>query len=217
MRSFSQGGFNNILVAGIDGSGKSTFLQLLEREAGYLTLEPTSTDAAREFKSRTLDTPIDTPLVDEREELYFGLNSSFDKQIEQHLRQGARVATTGSKLSTILSHNLMRDVACGFVNTTSRTIDEWTAHSPVLKPDAVVHVHAPIEVISTRITERQNLGDSTEKYWGFNAPFYLKRYQEEWAKLLSNLVVRTDISCISLDSSILTPEGMLDKFMMADK
>lgn len=203
------------LVVGVDGSGKSTFLNHLSASHGYCVLEPTSTAEARQFKSDNLETPVDSSFIDSREELYIGLNDSFDDTIRAELDESRRVATTGARIVTQLSHAVMRDIVedtSGNHDFVDRVVNEWLA-SDSLKPDVLVLVHAPTDVILGRIGARQAQGDSNEKFWGFNSPFFLYRYQDAWLELAETIQASRSISSVVLDSGEICPEKMILRYV----
>jgi len=200
------------LVLGVDGSGKSTFLNGLSERFGMAVLEPTSTPEAKAFKAAHIETPVDGRLIDQRERIFLDLNRQFDERVGAELDTGQDVATTGNGLVTLVSHGLMR-VIVG--ERGPKEIDDavlrWM-ESDALKPDHVALVHAPDEVIRERIQERQQAGDQTERFWGFNSPYFLSRYQETWHGVLDTLAQETVIQCVTLDSSQLNPNEMIDVY-----
>lgn len=204
---------NHLLVIGIDGSGKTTFLNGLQDRFGYDVVEPTSSQAARNFKTSTLDTPLDHAHVTQREKLYLDLNSSFEASILARCAAGGRIATTGSRLVTMVSHDTMGSVI-GERDLTAplETTQAWLTQKNKIKPDSIVFVNAPGDVILGRITDRQLAGDTAEKFWGFNSPFFLLRYQEVWEETIKFIGDNSDIGTLSLDSSKLSPGEMLDSF-----
>lgn len=211
----SQPSSHLVLVAGVDGSGKSTFLEQLATSQGYSVLEPTSTDEARRFKAETLDTLVDGDLITTREAMYLRLNDMFSDTIRAELELTNRVATTGGHIVTQLSHAVMRALVENTPETTSfidNMVDAWLEDG-LRVPDALVVVHAPIEVILGRIGVRQDNGDSTEKFWGFNSPFFLHHYQESWLKLVEAVQSGNRIPCVTLDSDELRPESMMESYL----
>lgn len=200
------------LVLGVDGSGKTTLLDGLSVQFGVVVLEPTSTPEAKAFKVSHLDTQVDGLFIDQRESIFLGLNSKFDLSVQQELTQGRNVATTGNGLVTLVSHGLMRTIVGAkgpheVVDCTGRWMD-----SNALKPENLLLVHAPDEVIRQRIQGRQQAGDHTERFWGFNSPYFLSRYQEVLREVISVVAENTMIRCIELDSSQLTPQAMIDSY-----
>lgn len=189
----------HVLVAGIDGSGKSTLLDDLKKSWDAIVMEPTSTDKARAFRSKTAQEPVTEALVDEREAIFLDLNLDFSNVINGKLTQGERVATTGNHLVTRLSHAVMRHIAlvpCQPMDA----VRDW-AESDVLKPEAIVLTHAPFETIRDRIVARQQRGDNLESFWAFNSLFFLEQYQAAWLEALDVVSRETDITCCTVDTS----------------
>lgn len=201
------------LVLGVDGSGKSTFLDGLHRHLGVVILEPTSTPEAKAFKAANTETPVDGALIDEREKIFLELNRQFDGAVQTELDTGRKVATTGNGLVTLVSHGLMR-VIVGERSTheVDDAVKRWL-ESDSLKPGRITLVHAPDEVIRQRIQERQQAGDQTERFWGFNSPYFLSRYQETWHGVLDTMTQNAVAQCITLDSSQLSPTAMIDTYV----
>jgi len=205
------------LVVGVDGSGKSTFLDQLSTSEGYTILEPTTTREARQFKLDSLETRIDGPFIDAREALYLGLNDEFDDTIITELGRSQRVATTGGRIVTQLSHAVMRNVAEGTDRDRTRglvddIVEHWLNNNH-LKPDVLVLVHAPADVILGRIGLRQEQGDISEKFWGFNSPFFLCHYQDAWLELAEQIKDSTSLDCLTLNSDEMSPEEMTEKYV----
>lgn len=201
------------LVVGIDGSGKSTFLDQLSLHKSYAVLEPTSTPEARQFKTDNVSTLVNVPLVDERERLYTILNDTHDLLISQRLNDGGRVATSGNHIVTALSHALMRQITEPSITDSSpeKVTYDWL-NSPCTKPDIFVLVHAPFGTILDRIIARQVEGDADEKFWGFNAPYFLDRYQDAWHTVLDLLKSDSQIACLDFDSSKMRPTEMIEEY-----
>lgn len=192
------------VVLGIDGSGKSNLLRDFEQKLGYSVLEPSADSAARQFKTDHLQTPLHDALIDERELLYAGLNKVFDKQIGRRLQRG-NVATSGSTLVTAMSHAVMRSVIGGPDYDTDAIVEQWST-TPGPKPDNIVLVHAPMEVIQARIAKRQQQGDQTEVFWSYNAPFYLNQMQQGLGALANSLETIVGYDVERIDTSII-PKG----------
>lgn len=206
---------SNLLVIGIDGSGKTTFLTGLHDEFDYEIMEPTSDEKARKFKISTLETPIDKAYIAERESIYLALNGIFEATIQDYLSSGTRVATTGSKLVTSVSHATMHGIVSdGSLDEPINATRDWLTSDGTLLPDAIVFIHAPEEIILSRIQERQDGGDKAEKFWGFNAPFFLLRYQAVWERVIDEIDNSSSIETLSLDSSLSTPAEMLSTFSL---
>ncbi|HKR81600.1 MAG TPA: hypothetical protein VJR27_01215 [Candidatus Saccharimonadales bacterium] len=200
------------LVLGVDGSGKSTFLQGLQNRFGAKILEPTSTPEVRAFKKANLNTPIDSDFVDRREQLFLNLNRRFDGDVNSLLRQDKDVATTGNGLVTLISHALMRIVVGEKPSLEiDRAINTWL-EGDMLKPDHITLVHAPDKVIMERIQDRQKQGNELERFWGFNAPYFLSRYQDTWLQATNTITQNSGIPTLQLDSSQLQTMTMLDAY-----
>ena len=105
------------LVLGIDAAGKSTFLRELPESLGYTTIEPAETTEAREFREKTFGLDITPEIINARRNLFLSLNERDEARITSILRGGGRIATTGSRLVTNVSHDLM----------TQRTLGEVTS------------------------------------------------------------------------------------------
>src|SRR5579872_1036108 len=115
------------LVLGIDGSGKSTLLENLSNRDGVKTMEVTSSDEAREFKSRTRDALVTPKLISDRREIYLSLNRSFDEELRRTLGEGEYVATTGSALVTHVSHSLMHEIITGEEGGVDESVTNWVS------------------------------------------------------------------------------------------
>jgi len=200
------------LVLGVDGSGKSTLLTGLQERFGATILEPTSTPEAKAFKAANVETLVDGMFIDQRERIFLDLNRRFDKRVIAELDTGKNVATTGNGLVTLVSHGLMR-VIIGERGPSEidDAVKRWIG-SDALKPNHAALVYAPDEVIRGRIQERQQAGDHIERFWAFNSPYFLSRYQETLHKVLHMLAETTVVRCVTLDSSRLTPEAMVDMY-----
>lgn len=199
------------LVIGIDGSGKSTLLDGLSHIDKVVTMEPTSSRAAREFKSRSTSLDVTPEFIAERRAIYLDLNRELNQEINTTLERGSLVVTTGSTLVTLVSHSLMSEIVSGSNEEVSRAVNHWVHDNEALKPDQIVFLHAPYDVIRQRIETRQLKGQTDEKFWGFNSPYFLSRYQETWHKVIGDLIENSEINCISLSSSDLTPSQMLQE------
>jgi thymidylate kinase len=204
---------NHRLVVGIDGSGKSTLLAGLNQRDGAEIKEVTSSPEARSFKRSAIERYVDSAFVSERQMIFLKLNRVFDSQVSAILDSGVRVVTTGSSLVTLVSHSLMTEIVTGTTGRVDGSVRRWIDDSESLKPDQIILVHAPDEVIRSRIIVRQDESQSDERFWGFNAPYFLSRYQESWHGLMGMLINEGGIDCVSLDSSVLSPIEMVDKLL----
>ncbi|MBP7837255.1 hypothetical protein KA021_00955 [Candidatus Saccharibacteria bacterium] len=202
------------LVAGIDGSGKSTFLNRLSQDMGYSIFEPTGTEEARKFKLGNLTTPVNRSFVDEREALYLGLNDEFERTLAEKQDLSERVATTGGRIVTELSHSVMRNITEDTPEDddfTKTLVDGWLSGSSPL-PAILTLVVAPPDVIIERINARQSQGDAAEVYWGFNAPFFLRHYQRAWLDVVQTIQASGMIRCMVFDSNTMTPDAMIENY-----
>lgn len=74
-------------------------------------------------------------------------------------------------------------------------------------------MYAPDEVIIQRIKKRQLKGREEEKFWGFNSPFFLARYQEIWHTVVDKLAKEAIADCITIDTSVYSREDTFDKYL----
>jgi thymidylate kinase len=201
------------LALGVDGSGKSTFLAGLASRLGTMVFEQTTSPEARRFKRANLGTPVTAAFVHQREDMFLRLNDGLEATISEELARGKDSATSGGRLITLVSHQLMRVVIDeAHPRTISQTVGEWLEDDGSLKPDRIVLTHAPHDVIEERIAQRQQAGDKTEAFVGFNALSFLRRYQDTWHDTLSILQTSSDIPCASFDSSQISPEKMIEQY-----
>lgn len=202
---------NLILVLGVDGVGKSTFLNGLHDRLDFNIIEPTTTAEARDFKARNLGTVVTSEFIDQRRSLYMGISKNSDSEILQ-MTSDAKVATTGCSLVTIVSHDLMSKIVDPSLELEyEKMLLRWKATS-LLLPECVVLIHAPQNVINRRIMERQQDGQTGEGFWGFNSPHFLASYQMALRNMVDVIAQNKSIACLDLDSSVLEPEEMLDHF-----
>jgi thymidylate kinase len=207
------------LVLGCDASGKSSFIGACVERLGAVGFEATSSPEAKAFKLATLETPISEELINQREQMFLRL-SRFTLA-----REGTTdddVVTSSSSLVTRISHNAMRSVIGTPASSTQQVIDLWSRDEPDKdKPDMIVLVHAPINVISNRIQQRQNMGDASEKFWGFNSLFFLTVYQRHLLATVDEIskkpdmppVCKIDSSKLSVPKSILVYKGNADRLV----
>lgn len=198
------------LVAGVDGSGKTTFLMQLAKRTGYVVLEPTSTPEAQQFKADHVSTSVDTEFIDRRESLFVALNEGFDATVSSHIGQGERVATTGNGIVTTLSHAVMRQISGNTqVNSPAELVaNEWERIGKGIV-DVLVLVHAPYPVILERIHSRQDEGLADEVFWGFNSPYFLGQYQDAWNELFGLVQEQGNVTCVKYNSAELSPQEMI--------
>lgn len=197
------------LVVGVDASGKSTFLKLLSDYGGFHTIEPTATPEVRAFKQETLNTPVTLELINRREALFIELNKMFAEHV---VTSGLdHYATTGSALVTLISHSLMRKVFGHDHLTGATLLDAWGATDDIT-PSEIIMIHAPGDVILSRIKARQEAGAIIEQFWGFNSPHFLIHYQAEMKSFLPGISEALQIPYLALDSSALSPAEMLERY-----
>ena len=187
-----------VLTLGIDGSGKSTFMNGLNTQLGYAVLEPTSSPEAKRFKAAHLGKPIDLAYIQERQQLFTGLNEQFDEHIREALAEGD-VAASGTTLVTNISHAVMRQIVTGREYSTEAIVNTWT-ESGSLQPDTVVLTYAAMDTIEDRLVERDKAGIVGEKLLGFNSLYFLARYQDALHTAVD--LIDQDRPVLRVDSSV---------------
>jgi len=197
-----------ILVLGIDGSGKSTMLTKLQSQLGYRVMEATSTPEAKQFKQKHAGRPIDTDFVLRRRQLFHDINSKLECTISPQLEESS-VATSGLRLVTDVSHNAMLRIVGGERLSTEQVVTDW-AESGTVKPDKVILLHAPLNVIRNRIAERQKAGITGEEMTGFNSPFFLGQYQDALYEAVDALSGHTP--GLKIDTSLHTAAELVDLY-----
>jgi len=190
-----------VLAVGVDGSGKSAFLQGISESYDVITIEPTSTKQAKAFKAEHFGGVFDEALVDEREAIFLDINRRLSECLDEEQEAGYNVAASGNELVTKISHGLMRIILGNTGKTIDDLVDDWIA-SETKKPDEIVFLHAPDETIYHRIRRRQLRGDAQEVFWGFNEPDYLYRYQETLHSVIGKLAQTAMFNCILLDTAM---------------
>ena len=200
-----------VLVVGVDGSGKSTFLANVEERYGAEIVEPTSSPEMKAFKSRIEGEPVTPELITEREELFLEYNTSFADRLTRS--ESPFIATTGNSLVTLISHGLMRSIVSGYSleNMVSDSIERWRGAKEQV-PDELILVKAPSRVILQRIRERQNQGQHDEAFGGFNSPHFLTHYQGLWGQLAAMGSESLGVPTLSLDSNQLSPNEMINVY-----
>lgn len=196
------------LVIGCDASGKSTFLNLAKEAYGDQLIESTSTPESRAFKRASVEKAIDQEYIDQREALYLKLSRDV---LSKAVAAGMDYTSTDATLVTRVSHDVMRRA----INLPGKNNDDiiraWQDDEQEIgasTPDIIAFTHAPFEVIRNRIIDRQQAGQTEEKFWGFNSPFFLQAYQERWHDVISD-IGKLGFRCIKMDSSQMTPEDQL--------
>lgn len=197
------------LVVGCDASGKSTFLEAVSSRFGDSLVESTSTEESRAFKLASMDRPVDVDYINERERLYLKLTR---EALDGVVHRGHKdFIGTDATLVTRLSHAVMRQCISGPAVDIESIIEDWVRDEeggPVDSPDIIVLTHAPFELIKNRIESRQQAGQSEEKFWGFNSPFFLKEYQAAWGSTIRSLA-RVGFSCLEFDTSVTSTDAMM--------
>lgn len=197
---------NLILVSGVDGVGKTTTLNALrDSHESVVISEPTSTPESKQFKSKNMQTLITDEFIDEREIFYKSLQGYTDINLRSHLDQGYTVATSGSRLVTLVSHNTMRRILGHDVDQ-SYPFEVFNCDVDCLGIDTLVLLCAPIETIGSRLRKRFDDGDRTEKIWGFNSLYFLEHYQNAWVNTAKYVQETTDLPVLKFDTSIDNPE-----------
>ncbi len=203
-----------IISVGVDASGKSTTLNTLRDRLGFQAFESTSTPEAKTFKKKHLNTPLTVEMVQQREEMYLRLTADAETHIKREMAAGESVATIDSPLVTRLSHAVMRQVIDPGIgpNHQSSVVHSWIDSNYVdTNIDTLALTHAPHETIMDRIVSRQQAGDKTEKFWGFNSPHFINLYQTAWHQAFELIAVETDLTCLSFDTSIESPEVIVEQ------
>ena len=206
---------NSTLVLGIDGSGKSTFLNRLCDETGAHMVEVSADDESVAFKYRTAGQELNAALVQERRDMYLRLSRRAEERARAAVETGKPVAHSGFELVTLISHAVMGNLVEPSERPDSELVAEiiegWLAGDE-LKPDHVVLVDAPMEVSQARIKRRLDEGDVAEVPVGFNDPEFLTRYRAAFHDTV-RLLGDAGINCMVLDSSELTPDEMWNRFV----
>ncbi|MDD3035296.1 MAG: hypothetical protein PHO93_00040 [Candidatus Saccharimonadaceae bacterium] len=126
---------------------------------------------------------------------------------------GIDVAISGGVLITFVAHSLMRNIINKKSESVDETVTKWVESDDFIKPDELVFLYAPDEVIIQRIKKRQLKGREEEKFWGFNSPFFLARYQEIWHTVVDKLAKEAIADCITIDTSVYSREDTFDKYL----
>lgn len=187
------------LIAGRDATGKSTLLQNIESHYGDLAVEVTGTEAIRAFKRASQDKLVDLQFINDREELFLDLTLS-----NRCDRSERSYATTSDPLVTLLSHAVMRSmVSSQHPFRVSECLEKWgdfltLQHMP--RPDIIALLYVDGMIADARIRERQTAGDVTEKFWGFNAPSFLSRYQQAWHETVDGMCDQNITQIVKIDT-----------------
>lgn len=200
---------NHRLVLGVDGAGKSTLLRGLHEHEGTTVFEPSSCSEVTAFKTRSRNQEVTPELIDEREAIFLRLNQSFEACVAQMLNTCSSITTTGGSLVTRVSHSLMREVVTGEEGQVDVAVDLWLNDTKAPKPDQIVLIHAPSNVIAERLRNRADQGCPEEIPWGFNSVYFLTHYQATWNRLMDGVLWDAGIECLPMDSSQLSPREML--------
>jgi thymidylate kinase len=199
------------LVVGIDAAGKSTFLKELPENLGYTTLEPAESEEAREFRERTFGLDITPKIIEDRRSLFLKLNERDDATIRDILKSGGRVATTGSRLVTNVSHDIMMQQTLSETPSVTLAVKNWLSDFSA-KPDMIVFLHADDEIIRKRNAKRE-AEDLLETQVGFYGPEFLTSYQVAWFEVIKILGAKASMRVIDYDSGKLSPGEIIDKFV----
>ncbi len=191
-----------VYVIGVDGTGKSTLIDGLAATYPHLTtVEATATEEAKRFKAAHYLTPITDDFITTREQLFLGVARRLEESFRQSAAKGEAIVTTGSKLVTSLSHAAMRQLIGAPAKSTEEVVETWAGDETVRRPTGFVHMHAPMEVILSRIQDRLIAGDEKENRHGFNSPDYLEAYQGVWGEAVP-LLAELGTRCVSVDTSV---------------
>lgn len=205
------------LILGRDASGKSTLLNGIQEKYGDSLTEAATTKPVRSFKRRHLETVVDLGFVDARERLYLGLclsRSSLKARSEALLR--GNVTTTSDSLVTRVSHQVMRSIVSEHESfSAERAVDQWQddiIRTSSRAPDLIAMTYVPCEVANSRMRERQEAGMVEERFWGFNSPFFLERYQTALVDTLRCIGSEGLATTVCIDTSDRTISETLDAY-----
>lgn len=198
------------LVVGCDASGKSTLLAGIHQRYGDVVRESTRSEEGLAFKRANIDRRIEGSFIDEREAFYLDI----ERQERDMGRNCPDIATTNASLITRLSHDVMRRCIGLTGGDDEEIIDRWFddeegADTP--RPDIIAFTYAPFPTIRARIIERQQAGMRDERFWGFNSPFFLERYQERWRRLMPALAER-GLRYAAFDTAAEAPEQIMEQY-----
>lgn len=204
------------LVLGVDGSGKTTFLNNITKHTDSVKLEPTSSVEAQKFKREHIDVLIDEAYVDAREALFLGINNKFDGLVSQELAADRDVYTSGSALITLVAHGLMRSMIGRPNLGIDDVVDAWLETDGLRKPQELVFLHAPDRVIRRRLENRQQQGIAMEQFRGFNSLDFLSRYQETWHGIVERLSQQAILRTTRIDTSSGSADFTLGTYLAAN-
>lgn len=111
----------------------------------------------------------------------------------------------------------MRNIINKKGESIDENVDRWIKSEEFIKPDEIVYLHAPNEVIIDRIKKRQQKGHDEEKFWGFNSPHFLDFYQETWHTIIDKFSKEAIVNCIKIDTSIYSREDTFDLYIKKRK
>lgn len=196
------------LVVGSDATGKSTIVRTIREAYGCAPIESSRSIEALAFRASHLKTPIDRTFLDIREQFYLLLEAVDQPKT---LKIKGDIVTTNSTLTTRLSHAVMRTCIGEPAADDDTLIAQWQNDeqrfgTPL--PDNIILTRAEPDIIRQRIIARQQAGARDEDFWGFNAPFYLERYQSRWEGILPALG-NLGIHCTTIDTSYRRPDEPL--------
>lgn len=198
-----------VLFLGADGSGKSTGIELTQASLDPFTsvavLEQTKSPALRAFKRKALSRHVDAAFINEREELFERSNHGFASLIGEARSTHEVTLLDGHPLITAVSHDLMREIigAPGSLERHRNPEKLATDMSATIMPTTVVYFHVDEDTRRERITSRE---DPSESLWGFNAPFFLNRYQGALLESARATCCYAGITLIELDTGLLGHE-----------
>jgi len=202
-----------ILFLGADGSGKSTAIASVGAELAAHgpteTLEQTKAEGLLAFKLKNYSRPVDLAYVDEREALFADDNNRFTALIADSRQRSRYTLIDGHPMVTSISHDLMRDII-GYPDAAQRHAnpDALLAElEPQMIPDYVVFLGVSPEERRRRIVLRDK---PEEMLWGFNAPFFLERYQTSLRDCSRTVVELASRTFIGIDTGSMNIDDMRD-------
>lgn len=196
-----------LLVLGIDASGKSTFLNELSRSSDFMQLQQTTDPAIQAFKAQSVNALVDNTFVNRRESLFQENNVVFMRHVMELLISGKKIVLDGHPIVTAISHSVMRSIVTAEPIDVRAIVETTAQSSEHIDPNLVVVTYAPADIIRDRIRLRQTY-DSTERFWGFNSPYFLNQYQDSLLETV-DVLREAGMEAMVFDTSRVRPEDMV--------